>query len=68
VIFNRGVGGWHTNYPGESQDALRLKVATETGPHIETLTWYFPMVDADSAQLRLQWGTVVVPLRIRVGS
>jgi len=26
------------------------------------------MVDADSAQLRLQWGTVVVPLRIRVGS
>ncbi len=68
VIFNRGVGGWHTNYPGESQDALRIKVATETGPHIETLTWYFPMVDADSAQLRLQWGTVVVPLRIRVGS
>jgi len=26
VIFNRGVGGWHTNYPGESQDALRLTV------------------------------------------
>ncbi len=65
VIFNRGVGGWHTNYPGESQDALRIKVATETGPPIETLTWFFPMVDADSALLRLQWGTVIVPIRIR---
>src|SRR3989442_48055 len=26
VIFNRGVGGWQTNYPGESQDALRITV------------------------------------------
>jgi hypothetical protein len=65
VIFNRGLGGWHTNYPGESQDALRVSVATETGPHVETLTYYFPVVDADSAVLRLQWGTVVVPLKIK---
>ena len=68
MIFNRGVGGWHTNYPGESQDALRIKVSAETAPQVETLTWYFPMVDADSALLRLQWGTVVVPMRIRTGS
>ena len=67
MIFNRGVGGWHTNYPGESQDALRLKVSTESAPQVETLTWYFPMVDADSALLSLQWGTVVVPMRIRTG-
>ena len=66
VIFNRGVGGWHTNYPGESQDALRISVSTETGPHIETLAYYFPMVDADSAVLRLQWGTVIVPMKIKV--
>jgi hypothetical protein len=65
VIFNKGVGGWHTNYPGEAQDALRLTVATETGPPMETLTYYFPVVDADSAVLRLQWGTVVVPLKIK---
>ena len=65
VIFNRGVGGWHTNYPGESQDALRVSASTETGPHMETLTYYFPMVDADSAMLRLQWGTVIVPLKIK---
>ena len=66
VIFNRGLGGWHTNYPGEAQDALRLSVTAETGPHMETLTYYFPVVDADSAVLRLQWGTVVVPMKIKV--
>lgn len=67
VIFNRGVGGWHTNYPGESQDALRLTVTPETGAHMESLTYYFPMVDADSAVLRLHWGTTIVPLMIREG-
>jgi len=66
VIFNKGIGGWHTNYPGESQDALRVTVASETGPHFETLTYYFPLVDADSTMLRLQWGTTVVPLKIKV--
>ena len=67
MIFNRGVGVWHTSYPGESQDALRLSVQPETGAHMETLTYYFPVVDADSAVLRLHWGTVIVPLNIREG-
>ncbi len=66
VIFNRGVGGWHTNYPGESQDALRVNVSADTASYVETLTYYFPLVDGDSAVLRLQWGTVVVPLKIKV--
>ena len=66
VIFNRGVGGWHTNYPGESQDALRVTVSADTASYLETLTYYFPLVDADSAVLRLQWGTVAVPLKIKV--
>ena len=49
-----------------SQDALRVSVSSETGPHVETLTYYFPLVDADSAVLRLQWGTVIVPMKIKV--
>jgi hypothetical protein len=32
---------------------------------METLTYYFPVVDADSAVLRLQWGPVVVPMKIK---
>jgi hypothetical protein len=68
VIFNRGVDVWHTQYPGDSLDALRLTVTAETGAHMETLAYYFPIVDADSALLRLHWGTVVVPMRIHTGS
>lgn len=65
IIFNRGVGGWHTSYPGESQDALRITVTPDSGAHLETLTYYFPMVDADSALLRLHWGTTIVSVMIR---
>jgi hypothetical protein len=68
IVFNRGVGVWHTNYPGESQDALRVKVAADSGAHVETLAYYFPMVDADSAVLRLQWGTMIVPLKIKAAN
>lgn len=65
VIFNRGTGVWHTNYPGDSLDALRLDVKPDSGAHMETLVYYFPMVDGDSAVLRLHWGTTVVPMQIR---
>lgn len=65
AIFNRGTGVWHTSYPGDSLDALRLEVKPETGAPMETLAFYFPMVDADSAVLRLHWGTLIVPMMIR---
>ena len=68
VTFNRGTGGWHTNYPGDSLDALRIEVKPDSGAYMETLAYYFPMVDADSAELRLHWGTVVVPLRIKASN
>jgi DUF2911 family protein len=65
MIFNRGTGVWHTNYPGDSLDALKVEIKPETGAHMESLAYYFPMVDADSAVLRLHWGTVIVPMMIR---
>ena len=65
IVFSRGVDVWHTNYPGESQDALRVKVPPETGAHMEVLAYYFPIVAADSTVLRLHWGETVVPIRIR---
>lgn len=65
VIFNRGTGVWHTNYPGDSLDALRIEVKPDSGAYMETLVYYFPMVDADSAVLRLHWGTMIVPMQIR---
>jgi hypothetical protein len=65
-IFNTVAETFHTTYPGEHHDALRLLVKPETGAHMETLTYYFPVVDGKDATLRFHWGTVIVPLAIKV--
>jgi hypothetical protein len=66
VIFSKAADVYHTPYPGEAQDALRLDVQPEPGFHMETLTFYFPTVDGKDATLRLHWGETMVPLSIRV--
>ena len=65
-IFSTVADTFHTNYPGEQRDALRIEVKPETGAHMETLTYYFPVVDGKDATLRFHWGTVIVPLAIKV--
>ena len=65
VIFSRAVHVFHLPYPGEAQDALRVDVKPETGSHMDALAYYFPMVAPDSAVLRLHWGEMVVPIRIK---
>jgi len=65
-IFSTVADTFHTNYPGEQRDALRLEVKPETGAHMETLTYYFPVVDGKDATLRFHWGTVILPLSIKV--
>src|SRR5687768_8184835 len=66
LVFSTVADTFHTNYPGEQRDALRLEAKPETGAHMETLTYYFPVVDGKDATLRLHWGTVIVPLAIKV--
>jgi hypothetical protein len=66
IIFSRAADVYHTPYPGESEDALRVEARPEQGAHIETLCFYFPIVEGKDAVLRLHWGTVMVPLAIRV--
>jgi hypothetical protein len=65
VIFNRSAQAWHTRYPA-GQDALRVKAQPRAGSHMETLAFYFPVVDGRKAELVLHWGTVIVPLEIDV--
>ena len=65
VIFSRALHVFHTPYPGDSLDVLRVSVTPESGAHMEVLAFYFPIVGADSATIRLHWGTTIVPLRIR---
>ncbi|MBI2073147.1 MAG: DUF2911 domain-containing protein [Gemmatimonadetes bacterium] len=66
VIFSKAVHVFHTPYPGERHDALRLTVMPEAGAHMEVLAFYLPVVAPDSAVLRMHWGTTIVPLRIHV--
>lgn len=65
VIFNRQHAVWHTKYP-EGQDALRLQIKPETGSHMETMAFYFPVVEGRTARLVLHWGSVVVPMDVEV--
>jgi len=65
-IFSRDAEAFHTSYPGESRDALRVTVKPEQGAHMESMAYYFPAVDGKDATLRLHWGTVMVPLAIKV--
>ena len=65
VIFNRAADAFHLSYD-ESQDALRVDArATTAAQSVETLEFSFPLVDADSAVMQMQWGTFVLPLRLR---
>lgn len=63
-ILSRAANVFHVPYPA-GQDALRLSLRPRTAPHMETLGFYFPLVDADSALLHLHWGETVLPVRIR---
>jgi len=66
VVFNRAADAFHLSYD-ESQDALRVEARAVTAAQsVETLEFSFPLVDADSAIMQLQWGTFVLPLRIHV--
>ncbi|MEO8074959.1 MAG: DUF2911 domain-containing protein [Acidobacteriota bacterium] len=65
MIFNRAHPVFHTRYPAD-QDVLRVTATPRQGTHVETLAFYFPVVDGGHAELVLHWGTVVVPLSIDV--
>ncbi len=57
---------YHTPYPGESADALRLQVPTEESAYTDVLTFEFPLVEGKQTTLRLRWATTAVSLRIDV--
>jgi hypothetical protein len=62
-IFSRAYPVWHVPYRG-GQDALRITAVPQRGSHMETLAFYFPVVEGLTATLNFHWGEVVVPLRI----
>jgi hypothetical protein len=64
-IFNSDAHVFHLRHSA-STDLLTVKSTPEaSAPATETLTFYFAAADADSATLRMQWGTTSVPIRIK---
>lgn len=64
IIFSRAADVFHTPYPGPERDALRVEVTPQRGDHMETLAFYFPVVEGREAVLRLHWGETIVPITI----
>ena len=66
MILSSAAEVYHTPYPGETKDYLRFDARPERGAHMETLAFYFPVVEGKEATLRLHWGEVIVPMTIGV--
>lgn len=67
LIFNAAHPVFHLRYADvASKDVLRVSATPRTATHMETLAWYFPVVEGRKAELVVHWGTVVVPLEIEV--
>ncbi len=67
IIFNKAHPTFHTQYNRVSdQDFLTLEVTPRTATPMETLAFYFAVVNGHHAELVLHWGTVAVPMSIDV--
>ena len=65
VIVSKAAHTFHKPYPGAEFEVLRLDVTPLAVSHMESFAIYFPMVLRDEAELRLHWGTMAVPIRIK---
>jgi hypothetical protein len=65
IIFSRAANVFHKPYPGVAEDALRVDVSPEPASHVESVSIEFPMVLRDEAVMRVHWGTVAAPIRIK---
>jgi hypothetical protein len=65
LILSSAVYVYHAPYPGEDNDVLRVELTPERGEHMETLAIYFPFVLRDDATLRVHWGDMILPVRIK---
>jgi hypothetical protein len=66
VIFSTHQPVFHLNRPEPIDEVLRVRTKSHPGDHVESLAFYLPMVDADSAVLVMHWGRTVVPIPIKV--
>lgn len=65
VILSSAAHVFHQPYPGAQHDVLRVDVAVQRVSHMESMAIYFPAVQRDSTVMRIHWGEVAVPIRIK---
>jgi hypothetical protein len=66
IVFSSAQPVFHLKLPEKSDEVLRVKSTAHSADHMETLGFYFPTADADSAVLNMHWGKTVVPMRIKI--
>jgi hypothetical protein len=66
VMLSRSAHRFHMQHPDPSDEQLRFTAKPEQGVHMETLSWYFPVVTPSGATLRMHWGTTMVPITVAV--
>ena len=64
VIFS-SKPAFHLTLPTRADEVLRITARSQQGDHMETLGFYFPIADADSAILNMHWGKTIVPISIK---
>lgn len=65
LIVNRATDIPHTPYPGADKDVMRLDITPDSSTYLETVSYYFPIVQRDEVVLRLQWGSIGISTRIK---
>lgn len=65
VIFSAHQPVFHLNIPEPIDEVLRITSRPTTAEHMESLGFYFPVADADSATMAMHWGKTVVPVKIK---
>jgi len=64
LVFSRAWDVPHRPFP-PGRDALTLRIRPRAAEHMESLAFYFPMADMESATLVLHWGETMIPISIR---
>lgn len=66
AVFDPKFKRYHEEHPDSSAEQIRFAVHPEQRSFLEVLTWSFPEIKAIGGMLAMQWGTVYLPLEIRV--
>jgi hypothetical protein len=66
VVLNRAARRFHVMRPDSKDDELRIRVPADSAPHVEMVTFSFPVVSRNEATLAFQWAGTVVPMRLEI--